>query len=112
MQKEKIALEQKLEYEQECMVNRLQRQIQAIHREKRYFSIFSIFSTKYKLAQLLTNSELRNRLRDDTQLLIHTLKSSIELMEQAKSASATPAFGYSPSLYHIIHIMQLLLMLN
>ena len=36
LQREKINLEQKLEYEQECMVNRLQRQIQAIHREKRY----------------------------------------------------------------------------
>lgn len=39
-------------------------------------------------------SELRNRLREDTQVLVRTIRSSIDLLQQARSASATPALGY------------------
>lgn len=67
------------------MVNRLQRQIQAIHREKAYSSIFKF---------PLTPSELRSRLRDDTHVLLKTIRDTIDLLQQARSASATPALGY------------------
>lgn len=64
------------------MVNRLQRQIQAIHREKAYLSRFP-----------LSRSELRSRLRDDTHVLLKTIRDTIDLLQQARSASATPALG-------------------
>lgn len=35
--------------------------------------------------------ELRNRLRDDTQVLLRTIQQSIDLLQMARSASATPA---------------------
>lgn len=56
----------------------------------------SSHSSREKVWTLLYSncSELRNRLREDTQVLIRTIRSSIDLLQQARSASATPAFGY------------------
>ena len=34
------------------------------------------------------------RLRDDTKVLLRTIQSSIDLLQQARSASTTPALGY------------------
>ena len=43
---------------------------------------------------LVHHSELHNRLKEDTQLLLRTIHSSIDLLQQARSASTTPALGY------------------
>ena len=38
-------------------------------------------------------SDLKARLRDDTKVLLRTIQASIDLLQQARSASATPALG-------------------
>lgn len=38
-------------------------------------------------------SDLKTRLRDDTKVLLRTIQASIDLLQQARSASATPALG-------------------
>lgn len=44
--------------------------------------------------------ELRNRLRDDTQVLIKAIQQSIDLIQLARSSSATPALGYALSSHY------------
>ena len=39
--------------------------------------------------------ELRTRIRYDNQVLLKTIRESVELLQQARSASATPALGFS-----------------
>lgn len=70
LQLEKVQLEQQLEYEQETIVNRFNRQITAIQQEKK---------------------DLQTKVREDTHKLLATVQTSLDLLYQARSASATPA---------------------
>lgn len=42
---------------------------------------------------MVRRSDLKTRLRDDTKVLLRTIQASIDLLQQARSASATPALG-------------------
>lgn len=44
------------------------------------------------------SSELKTRLRDDTKVLLRSIQASIDLLQQARSASATPALGFALSI--------------
>lgn len=69
-----------MEYEQECMVNRLQRQIQAIHREKTLAYCFEFILGSSEIVCVMI-----------PQVLLRTIQQSIDLLQMARSASATPA---------------------